>query len=47
MAGKKVAEISEEATKIYFENNISVREAIERAKEELSCSKKEKCGESY
>lgn len=47
MAGKKVAEIAEEAMKIYFERNISVEEAIERAKEELSCSKKEKCGRSY
>lgn len=34
MADKQVAEMATEAVKIYFNYNVSAREAIEKAKEE-------------
>lgn len=39
MTDKQVAEVATEAVKIYFGYNVSAREAIEKAKEELGYEK--------
>ena len=45
MTNRQAKEIATEAVRIYFDFDVSAKEAIERAKEELSCSKKEECRE--